>query len=260
MKKNNTIFVIAGLGILLTIASCNKEQMEPGTTNNSEIAIANGYAPDTEAQREFLASLRRAVSETTVRDIDPVNAYNMYDFYGQYFSTMINWLLDNFDLQSLNYDDYIGIVNDYMQEHPLPTFDWNYALSETDLELVKISRQIVGNQDLSVEEKIAQLKLMEDMIAETSLFSEASKEIVLISLSISKHLSSIGLTDPVGPSAFTTCFDNEFDSCMHDRMDALFNTQNVDFNLVDTVFYCGGLPVNVAQDVVACAWDAAWAC
>jgi hypothetical protein len=184
----------------------------------------------------------------------------MYDFYGQYFSIMIDWLLDNFDLQSLSYEEYAAIVSQYLEDNPLPTFQSAYALSQTDLELVKVSREIAGNHSLSSEEKIAQLKVMEEMVAGTSLFSDAAKEIVLISVSISKHLSAIGVTNSVGPTAFMSCFDGEFNSCMHERMDALFNTQNVDFNLVDTVLYCSGLPVNVAGDVAACAWSAAWAC
>jgi hypothetical protein len=260
MKKNKTICVIAGLGVLLTIASCNKEQMQPQSTAENNVVLPAVSNASQDAQRAFLADLRSAVRETTQRDLDPNNASNTYDFYGQYFSEMINWLLDNFDLQSLSFEEYSAIVEEYMAEHPLPTFETNYALSETDLELVKISREIAGNQSLSVDGKIAQLKMMESLIADTPVFSEAAKEIILISVSISKHLSVVGQSNGVSQTAFMSCFDGEFNSCMHERMDALFNTQNADFNIVDTVLYCGGLPVNVAQDVAACAWSAAWAC
>jgi hypothetical protein len=260
MKKNKTIFVIAGLGVLLTIASCNKEQMQIQTTEKSAQAVADPPTPGTEAQHEFLASLRRAVMQTNQRDLDPANASNMYDFYGQYFTAMINWLLDNHDLQSLTLEEYTAIVNAYMVEHPLPTFETSYAFSETDLQMVKLSREIAGSHVLNKEEKIAQLKVMEDLISGTQVFSEAAKELVLISVSISKHLTSLNVTSPVGTQAFVSCFDGEFNSCMHQRMDALFNTQNHDFNIVDTVLYCSGLPMSVAGDVAACAWDAAWAC
>jgi hypothetical protein len=260
MKKNKTLFVMAGLGVLLAITSCNKEQMQQQPTSENQIVLSDELNPGTVEQMQFIADLRRAVREISVRDLDPANAYNLYDFYGQYFSTMIGWLLDNYDLQSLTFEEYSEIVSNYMLEHPLPGFDSNYALSETDLELVKLSREIAGNPALTDEERIAQLKLMENLITDTQVFSAAAKEMVLISVSITKHLSTIGQSNPSNPNAFVSCFDGEFNSCMHDRMDSLFNTQNVDFNLVDTTFYCLGLPVNVAQDVAACAWSAAWAC
>lgn len=260
MKKNKTIVVIAGLGVLLTIASCNKEQMQPQIMNSDAAAYVEVPPAQVETQREFLVMLRKAVRETAVRDLNPSNSLNSYDFYGQYFSAMISWLLDNFDLQNMTFEEYTDAVNDYMTEHPLPTYASNYALSEIDLELIKLSREVAGNELLDADEKIGQLKTMEDLIAGTMVFSEAAKEIVLISISVSKHLSSIAQSNPVGQPSFMSCFDGEFNSCMHERMDALFNTQNQDFNIVDTVLYCSGLPMNVAGDVAACAWSAGWAC
>lgn len=229
--KNLLFKITCVVVISFSFHTCSEKQDEVSAPTSTEAKLA-------QAQLKFLTEIRQGVNSTVLPKsgvVVPENINNFMDYFGEYYKTM---LIHVNQLEAItpsqNEEQYLNLFNSYMDQHPVDFDFMDFVVPSSPFfaDLAEIIL-VINNDDANLS--IQQLKNFENILVETSLLTELEKEGLLALSAHRKYvlsaISSIGLVvggtvfDPVvdEPSAFWSCFDNEFNWAAGDCMEVLVN-------------------------------------
>lgn len=219
--------------------------------------------PDTSnAKADLIERITTALTETDLPKsgtIDARNLNNFMDGFGQYFEGMLVSINQSEASNPSNTEaEYVSRFSEYLVAHPIEYDFTDFVCQDQDFfgQLAEIVRTLdAGSAALTVE----QLRILENILAETTLISDLEKEALLALTSFRKFVIAtievnglVVMGDTIdSPSPMMSCFEAEFDAAFEECTQVLVDT--------DSPFSMFGSWVTLPQTLTRCIGDATWA-